>query len=244
MKYAILSDLHSNLPALTRVLDECERLGLADFLITGDIVGYGAQPNECCERVRALKAHVIRGNHDEVAVKPGKEEWFTAPARACILWTREVLTEENRQFLEELSPSARVEGAHLCHGSLPEPDLYTTTPQDALLTLQVMEEQLCFLGHTHYAEWYMYRRDNHPPSQHPRPQGGECHLAADRQYVINAGAVGQPRDGNSQASFATWDTAAKLVTIHRVSYDIATAQQRIYEAGLPANMAERLKFGV
>lgn len=244
MKYAILSDIHSNLPALRRVLDECERLDVDSFLITGDVVGYGAQPNECCNIIRDLKATVIRGNHDEAAIKPGKEEWFTSAARACILWTREVLTAENREFLEELRPTHQLDGAHLCHGSLPDPDKYTTTAFEALETLQVMEEQICFLGHTHYAEWYTYRSDNRPPSQHPRPEGGELQLQPDRQYVINAGSIGQPRDGNSQASFATWDKAAAVATIHRVSYDIAEAQERILEAGLPANMAERLKYGI
>lgn len=244
MKYAILSDIHSNLPALTRVLDECERLDVDSFLVTGDVVGYGAQPNECCALVRGLNAVVIRGNHDEAAIKPGKEEWFTSAARACILWTRDVLTADNREFLEELRPTHQLEGAHLCHGSLPEPDMYTTTALEALVTFQMMEEQVCFLGHTHYAEWYTYRGGNRPPSQHPRPEGGELPLAPDRQYVINAGSIGQPRDGNSQASFAIWDKDQALVTIHRLSYDIATAQERILEAGLPANMAERLKYGI
>lgn len=244
MKYAILSDIHANLPALTRVLEECAREGIEDFLICGDVVGYGAQPNECCDLIRELKAVVIRGNHDEVAVKVGKEEWFTAGARACILWTREVLTPDNRGFLAALKPLHRVAGAHLCHGSLVDPDLYTTAPLEALLTAQAMEEPLCFLGHTHYAEWYTYRGDNRPPTQSARPGGGELPLLAGRQYIINPGAVGQPRDGNSQASYAVWDTEAQVVTIQRISYDIAEAQQRILEAGLPTNMADRLKFGI
>ncbi|MEN6546447.1 MAG: hypothetical protein ABFE07_10425, partial [Armatimonadia bacterium] len=115
---------------------------------------------------------------------------------------------------------------------------------EALYSFRVMEEQCCFLGHTHYAEWYTYHGDNRSPSHHPRPEGGECRLADDRLYIINPGAVGQPRDGNSQASFAVWDTEAKLATIIRVSYDIEAAQQRILEAGLPPNMAERLRYGI
>jgi len=244
MRYAVLSDIHSNLPALERVLTECSRLGAEHYLICGDIVGYGAEPNECCDLIRELPASVVRGNHDDVAVHPGGEEWFTAAARACILWTREVLNDENREFLEGLRPSLQLDGAHLCHGSLPDPDMYTTSATEALYTFSVMEEQCCFLGHTHYAEWYTYRADNRSPSHHPRPEGGECHLADDRLYIINPGAVGQPRDGNSQASFAIWDTAAKLVTIIRVSYDIEAAQQRILDAGLPPNMAERLRYGI
>lgn len=244
MKYAIVSDIHANMPALERVLEECDRLGISHFLVTGDIVGYGAQPNECCELIRQLECTIIRGNHDEAAVKPGKEEWFTPAARACILWTREELTDENKEFLLQLRPTHQMAGAHLCHGSLPEPDLYTTSPQEAMRTFELMEEPLCFLGHTHYAEWYTYRPGNRLPSQHPRPEGGECRLVADRQYVLNPGAVGQPRDGNSQASFAVWDTEEAIVTILRLSYDISLAQQRIIDAGLPTNMADRLLYGI
>ena len=244
MRYAILSDIHANLPALEAVLAVTRKQAVDSYICTGDVVGYGAQPNECCEAVRDLRALVVRGNHDEAAIKVGKEEWFTPAARACILWTREALTAENREFLEELRPARQIEGTHLCHGSLPDPDMYTTTTADALQTFAVMEEPCCFLGHTHYAEWYIYRCDGYLPSQHPRPEGGECTFAEDRLYVVNPGAVGQPRDGNSQASFALWDTEAGRVTIHRISYDVAEAQRRILEAGLPANMAERLRFGI
>jgi len=132
MKYAVLSDIHSNLPALRRVLDECDREGIEGFLVTGDIVGYCAQPNECCEVIRDLKAVVIRGNHDEAAVTPGKEDWFTPAARACILWTRDVLTPGNLEFLEQLRPSHQLPGAHLCHGSLPEPDPHPLPPPGAI----------------------------------------------------------------------------------------------------------------
>lgn len=244
MRYAILSDIHGNLPALEQVLVECEREGVDAYLCNGDVVGYGAEPNECCEVLRALKAVVVRGNHDEAAVAPGKEEWFTAGARACIVWTREQLTAENREFLSSLPPVLRVEGAHLCHGSLPEPDLYTTTPNDALKSFQLMEEAVCFIGHTHYAEWFIFRPDGRVPTHHPRPEGGDCIFGSGRQYLVNAGSIGQPRDNNSQASFAIWDTGLPGMTIYRVSYNISATQQRILSAGLPRNMADRLKYGI
>lgn len=244
MRYAILSDIHANLPALERVLEECEQAGVEAYLCAGDVVGYGPQPNECCERLRELGAVVVRGNHDEAAVVHGKEEWFTTGARRCILWTREVLSAENLEFLAGLLPSRQLDGAHLCHGSLPDPDLYTTTPGEAALTFDLMDEPLCFIGHTHYAEWYIDRADGRLPAHYARPSGGECSLAPGRQYLVNPGSVGQPRDNNSQASFAVWDTTADLVTIHRVSYDIARTQQLIRDAGLPANMADRLRYGI
>ncbi len=244
MRYAVLSDIHGNMPALEEVLAECRLLGVDAYLCNGDVVGYGAQPNECCDMLRDLGALTVRGNHDEAAVVLGKEQWFTAGARACILWTREVLTEENRAFLSALEPTLCFEGAHLCHGSLPDPDLYTTTPSDALLTFHAMSEPVCFIGHTHYAEWYILRPDGRLPTHHPRPEGGECLLTPGRQYLINCGSVGQPRDNNSQASFGIWDTEQGSLTIYRVGYDLAETQRRILNAGLPRNMADRLKYGI
>lgn len=244
MRYAILSDIHANVLALEKVLEEARRQSVEAFLCLGDVVGYGARPNECCDYLRDLKAVVVRGNHDEAAVTPGKEEWFTLPARECIRWTRDQLTAENQAFLESLQPFNRLPGAHLCHGALSDPDLYTTSPGEAFVSLSLMEERCCFLGHTHYAEWYVYRNDGRLPTQHLRPQGGELQLVSGRSYVINPGAVGQPRDSNSQASFAIWDNEASKVTIYRVSYEVETTRQQILAAGLPPSMADRLPYGV
>lgn len=244
MRTAVLSDIHSNLPALQRVLEDAARLGVEHYIVCGDIVGYGAQPNECCAAVRELDAVIVHGNHDEAAVKPGKEEWFTDAARRCLLWTRDVLEEQHLEFLSELRPTHQLPGAHVCHGSLPDRDAYTTTPLMAMASIMVMEEQCCFLGHTHCAEWYAYRNDNRLPSQHPRPEGGQFEIVADRSYVVNPGGVGQPRDGNSQASYAVWDREAGTIEIRRLSYDIEAAQQSILKAGLPPGIAERLRYGI
>jgi predicted phosphodiesterase len=244
MKHAILSDIHANFHALQRVLDDAAQLQIEQFIVCGDIVGYGAQPNECCQAVRELSALVVCGNHDVAAVSPAKEEWFTAVARACIQWTRETLREDNLEFLRELPPTQRLPGAHVCHGSLPDPDLYTTGPLEAMASLAVMAEDICFLGHTHRSEWYTDHSDKRPPSHSPRPEGGLLELTSDRKYVINPGGLGQPRDGNSQTSYAVWDQEARTVEIRRVSYDVTGAQHLIYEAGLPQSMAERLRYGV
>ncbi len=220
------------------------RLGVEEYLCLGDIVGYGGSPNECCELVRGLRATVICGNHDVAALQPGREIWFTPAARACILWTREVLTADNRAFLESLSPRARVAGAELCHGSLTDPDFYTTTPEEALDSLRVMEGPLGLFGHTHFAEWFRYGEGMFLPEEFTVPHGGQCHLEPDFQFLLNPGAVGQPRDGNHQASFAVWDTETGVVEILRRDYDIAEAQRPMYAHGLPENMAMRLTLGI
>ena len=245
MRYAVLSDIHGNLPALERVLEEIGRAGVEGILCLGDVVGYGAFPNECCEKLRELGATVVRGNHDEAAVRPGKEMWFTAAARACILWTREVLTEENKLFLANLKPRLRVDDMTMCHGSYLDPDFYTTTPREAMLTFRVLDTPVCLYGHTHYAEWFEYRPgEDDLPMEFPATQGGEVEMREGVLYMINPGAVGQPRDGNPRAAFGIIDLDARRFEFHRVEYDIRRAQNAIIEAGLPQAMAARLGAGI
>lgn len=244
VRYALLSDIHANIIAFERVVNVLADHAVDRFVVLGDLVGYGARPNECCDLVRELDALVIRGNHDEAAIAVGKEKWFTKNAAACIIWTREQLSAENLAFLAALPPSARVPGAHFSHGSLPDPDHYTTTPTDAMLSFAAMEESLCFIGHTHYAEFFVLGPGETIPAQHSRVFGGECVFHEKRAYLVNPGSVGQPRDSNSQAACAIWDTQARRVEFLRVSYDFETAGQQILDAGLPANMAQRLRFGM
>lgn len=245
MRYAILSDIHSNLPALEAVLDALASESIDQYLCLGDIVGYGPFPNECCEIVRQLNCISVRGNHDEAAVSPGKEVWFTWAARACILWTREVLSEENRAFLASLEPVVRLDDIVLCHGSVPDPDFYTTTPREAMLTFRVLNQHLCLFGHTHYAGWFAYCPQRAQlPSQHASPNGGVVELENGTFYMVNPGGVGQPRDGNSCAAYAILDTEKRRIELRRQPYNIARTQQAIALAGLPEAMAARLSFGI
>ncbi len=244
VRYAILSDIHSNLPALEAVQDRLASEGIDRVICLGDTVGYGAFPNECCDTVRSLDPVIVRGNHDYAAIEPGAERWFTPAASKCVLWTREQLTEENRQYLLGLEPFAAVEGAHICHGALFDSDYYTTTPREAAGSFRVMTEPLCFFGHTHYAEWFTESAPEGMPVQHPMADGGTLETIPGRRYMINPGAVGQPRDGNSQAAYAVWDTELRTVSLQRVAYNIKAAQEKMEMAELPWNMAARLTMGV
>ncbi len=243
MRYAILSDIHGNLPALEAVLRRLEREAVDGFLCLGDTVGYGPFPNECCELVRDLEPQIVRGNHDEAAVTEGAEEWFTPAARECILWTREQLTGENVEFLLSLHPFVDVEGAHLCHGSLFDPDYYTTTAREAEFSLERMTAALCFFGHTHYAEWFV-GGDGELPMQVSVVHGGILKMAPGKRYLVNPGGLGQPRDGNSQTSYAIWDTEAATVEVHRAPYNVSATQARMRDCGLPWSISERLMMGV
>lgn len=244
MRYGIISDIHANMPALTRVLDFLDDQGAEAYLCCGDIVGYGAQPNECCERIRQLDAVSVMGNHDEAAWRPEKDQWFTPAARFCIQWTRDELTDENSEYLSNLPRDATVNGIQVCHGSLPDPDEYVYDPSVARLTLDEMDGQVCFFGHTHCAGWFARREPNTLPVKHNSEGGATISIEDESRYMVNPGAVGQPRDGNSQASCALYDTEEATITIKRLGYDIASAQRAIIEAGLPQEMASRLSVGM
>lgn len=245
MRYAVLSDIHSNLVALEAVLDDLADAAIDRYLCLGDIVGYGARPNQCCDLIREIGAISIKGNHDEAAVDTRKAEWFTAPARACILWTAERLRDENIEMLRTL-PQLRIvdDSITLCHGSIPDPDHYTVTPADALLSLRAMTTPIAFFGHTHYSEWFIGNNDQQMPSEHPSPAGGRLEINREYRYLVNPGAVGQPRDGNERASYAIYDDEAGVITIHRVAYDIEKTVKQMREAGLPEAMWARLWLGV
>lgn len=244
MRYGIISDIHANLPALTRVLEYFDSAQIDAYLCCGDIVGYGAHPNECCDRIRELNTVSVMGNHDEAAWRPQKDQWFSPAARVCIQWTRERLTDDHTQYLQELPRDTSVDGIHLCHGSLPDPDEYVYESLSAQPTLDQMAEQVCFFGHTHCAGWFVQRQPETVPVKHNGEAGGQISIEDGSKYMINPGAVGQPRDGNSQAGCAVYDTDDGTVTIKRLGYDIEAAQRAIIRAGLPEQMASRLATGM
>ncbi len=244
MRYAIISDIHGNLPALQHVLEQLAEANIDRYLCLGDIVGYGAQPNECCEAVQNLHAICIRGNHEQGVLQPELEQWFNAAARACLVWTREQLTEQNRAFLETLAESVQVDDVTICHGSIPDPNFYITSPQGALPSLQAMAGTVGFFGHTHSAEYFVQREEGELPEHYPSSAGGICLVETGCKYLINPGAVGQPRDGNPQAAYAIYDEESGQIELHRVDYDIAAAQQQMIDAGLPSSMSLRLSQGL
>ena len=244
MRYAIISDIHGNLPALQKVLARLTSSSIDSYLCLGDIVGYGAQPNECCAIIQELDAVCIRGNHEEGVLRPDFEQWFNAAARACLVWTRGQLTEENRAFLESLAETAQIGNITICHGSIPDPNFYITSPQEALPSFQVMAGTVGFFGHTHSAEYFVQREAGGLPEQRPSPAGETCLVETGCKYLVNPGAVGQPRDGNPQAAYAIYDEESSRIELCRVDYDIAAAQRKMLDAGLPSSMSLRLSHGL
>ena len=248
MIYGLISDIHGNLEALEATLGELN--GVDAFICLGDIVGYGPDPGPCVERVKGLpELTCLAGNHDLAAIGQYDLTWFNSHARAAIEWTAERISADQRQFLGSLKPVAEVGEAALAHGSLVEPMAYITTLQEALVCFEAMTGRLCFVGHTHVAEHYRNRSGTRFGDQTSLWNGGTVKVGPPRpvqaglRYIINPGAVGQPRDGNPRASFGVWDTEAGVVEVKRAEYDVEAVQGKMREAELPAYLVERLAVG-
>jgi diadenosine tetraphosphatase ApaH/serine/threonine PP2A family protein phosphatase len=244
MTYGLISDIHGNLEALDAVLSELKDVDA--FLCLGDIVGYGPDPVACLDRVRGLPHLVcVVGNHDLAATDGENLDWFNPFARAAIEWTAEQLSPQDKQYLRSLPLTAHVDTAILVHGSLLDPEKmnYITSPAEARLCFDAMPGDLTFIGHTHITEYYRARKRARLPDQVPLWPGGDIPLDDRLRYIINPGAVGQPRDGNPAASFATWDLDTRTITIRRTPYDIPRVQDKMRKAVLPEYLSDRLSIG-
>ncbi len=243
MRIAVLSDIHGNLEALRAVLERVAASGADRTVCLGDIVGYNADPNACVEIIRREDIASVLGNHDTRAAGMEEPFDFNAVAERAVLWTREQLTEENRAFLAALPREQALEDAFLVHGSIHETDRYILYARDVQDNFALLRElpgppAVCFFGHTHLPAAFSTDGAGIRPEQ-----GERIAVAAGRHYLINPGAVGQPRDGDPRAAFAVYDTADRAVSFHRVAYDIAAAQDKVIRAGLPPRLAERLSYG-
>jgi diadenosine tetraphosphatase ApaH/serine/threonine PP2A family protein phosphatase len=243
--YLVLSDIHANLDALDAVLSSVE--GQWDrLLVLGDLVGYGGEPNGVIERIRTLDPLVvIRGNHDKAACGIDDASNFNQIAKYAALWTGEVLTADNREYLRAL-PSGPVmidERVEICHGSPFDEDHYIFDGDDAERAVEASERQLCLFGHTHLPvvfKTYGYGFDGFVPEGDAPVR---IALESGLRYLVNPGSVGQPRDGDARAAFALYWPDIFTLELRRVPYAVDAAQRRIITAGLPASLASRLAVG-
>ncbi|HYB94275.1 MAG TPA: metallophosphoesterase family protein [Vicinamibacterales bacterium] len=246
MRYLVISDIHANLQAYERVMAAAEPIGYDKVLLLGDLVGYGADPNAICERVRDLKPDsLIRGNHDKVGSGIESPEGFNAVARNAIGWTYNTLTKENRDWLAALPPGPVIvdETIEICHGTPFDEDAYVFDDLDALRAMHSARRPLCLFGHTHVQVGHFLSKDQFGLATADDQRPLVIPLDAGNRYLVNPGSVGQPRDGDPRAGFGVVDTTAKEMTIYRVEYAIAEAQSRILEEGLPEVLAQRLALG-
>ena len=246
MRYLVISDIHANLEAFEAVLAAAKPLNYDRVLLLGDLVGYGADPNAICERVRDLKPDaLIRGNHDKVGSGVESPEGFNAVARNAIRWTYDNLSAENRQWLAGLPAGPLVvdDDIEICHGTPFDEDAYVFDDLDALRAMHAARRPLCLFGHTHVQVAHFLSRDQFGLATADEERPLSIALDEANRYLVNPGSVGQPRDGDPRAGFAIVDTGARAVTLYRVEYPIAKAQARILEEGLPDVLAQRLALG-
>jgi len=242
VKLALISDIHSNLEALDAVIADARAQGADAFACLGDIVGYGADPVACLERVQSLAPiAVIQGNHDAYAADERDLGDFNPLASKATVWTRRQLTAEQRSWLAGLPLEARIgREITLVHANPSEPDswAYVRFPADGALALLDQKTRLCFYGHTHLPMAFRQLDDTVL-----QLTADAYNLATGERWLVNVGSVGQPRDGDWRAAYSLLDEDGDRLSVHRVEYDLATCQQKIVAAGLPARLAERLAVG-
>ncbi|MFO1011302.1 MAG: metallophosphoesterase family protein [Planctomycetota bacterium] len=244
MKYGILGDIHANLSALRAVLACFEREGVQQVLSVGDIVGYGAAPGECIELVRSVGAIVVKGNHDAACVGELDLRYFNNYAREAMRWTQSVVTEAQCEWLASLPLTVDLEHCSVGHGTYRRPELfdYVQSTTDADPSLDVLPTPVCFVGHTHVPVTCLRLRED--PLRTAYTTDTELDLTECSKALVNVGSVGQPRDEDSRAAYAVFDSSSERVWIRRVEYDIEREAQRIRAAGLPSVLADRLFLGV
>jgi predicted phosphodiesterase len=239
MRTAIFGDIHANLEALEAVLADAAEQGVSQYVCLGDVVGYNADPVACLEKIREMNCPTVKGNHDQEASEDHSLDNMNPVAAYALQWTREQLDEDHRLWLKRLRMVRQVSDYTIVHSTLDQPIHwnYVTNRFDAMSNFSYQFTQMCFHGHTHVPKIYV-------KSDKVREVAAESVIIEpNAKYFINAGSVGQPRDGDPRACYAIYDIESKIIVFRRVDYDIATTQRKILEAGLPEMLAERLQEG-
>jgi diadenosine tetraphosphatase ApaH/serine/threonine PP2A family protein phosphatase len=233
MRFAVISDIHSNLEALTRAFEIIDSNGIHEICCLGDIVGYGANPNECVELVFQRSSIILLGNHDLAAVDLSEAGSFTEHARMSAQWTSAKLTPGNKERLQRLPYTATFSGSFLVHSSPYEPGEwnYILSMLDARQAFRHFSERLCFVGHSHVPGIF-------------GETSARTTVSRDERFLVNVGSVGQPRDRDARLSFGIFDSEQWEYQNIRSEYDVKTASRKIIASGLPRMLGERILHGV
>jgi diadenosine tetraphosphatase ApaH/serine/threonine PP2A family protein phosphatase len=240
VRVAVLSDIHANLVALDAVVAALDTIDAIWHL--GDVVGYGPDPDGVVERLQAIGAVGVAGNHDLAAVGGPEIEWFNPDARSAMEWTRGRIGEPTRAWLAALPRTRTEDGVTLVHGSPRDPVWeYVTTLPVARANLAALETPIGLHGHTHLPMAWTQREDR-IESVVPGDGGTVQHDGG--RALLNPGSVGQPRDGDPTASWLELDTATGLARWRRAEYDVAAVRAAMADAGLPRRLGDRLPLGL
>jgi predicted phosphodiesterase len=244
MRYAIISDIHSNLAAFQAVLRDIEAGGgVQRIWCLGDIVGYGPDPKECIDLLRQYDHICVAGNHDWGAIGKIDIEDFNPEAAFACRWNGQQLDEHDVAYLAGLPLTVSEGDFTLAHGSPREPIWeYLVSTYSAKVSFDYFNSNFCLVGHSHVPLVFELVEESGECLLH-QPVAGEVLNLGERRLIINPGGVGQPRDGDPRASYAIYDSERNVIRHHRVPYEISLTQQRMIERGLPRRLATRLSYG-
>ncbi len=241
MRAAVISDIHGNLPALEAVLESIDSESVDELWCLGDLVGYGADPDRCVALIAERADVCLAGNHDLAVTGMVDIASFSHDAATVARWTRDTIAAAQREFLEQLQPSDSHDGIGLYHGSPRDPVWeYVLSFEQAEASLGAQRERVCLIGHSHVACWFTRDEDGATGGQ---ADAGLVLDTSRERWLLNPGSVGQPRDGDSRASYLLLDGTANKASYRRVEYPVKLAAQAIVEAGLPDQLANRLYLG-
>lgn len=241
MRYAIFSDIHSNLEAFREALNYLNRQKIDRLICLGDIIGYGANPEACLALLHKIRPVTLAGNHDWALVGKTALDRFSWQAKEVLLWTEKQIKKDDLSFLKDL-PLVYQENNFICvHGSLnaPEKFNYITSPSGAWLNFCRLNKQICFIGHTHLADAFCLDNSEILPLHKPR-----ITIEPDKKYIINTGSIGQPRDNDPRLCFCVYDSEKKYLEYKRIEYNIKAAADKIKKNSLPQFLAQRLYAGI
>ena len=244
MKYGIFGDIHGNLEALEAVLADMEEQEVTHPLCLGDLVGYGANPAECVEVVRALGCPAVKGNHDDWVTLGKTPSSFSEPARVSLEYSRRQLSPGQLNFLRRLPMKWIEDPITLVHATLDGPETwgYISTRLEAQTSFLYQKTPLCFVGHTHRPCAFAQEKEIRPVEfRHIDIHPDRTKIG--RKFLFNVGSVGQPRDGDWRPSYAIFSPQDASVDLRRVNYNIEKASSKILKAGLPESLSKRLFKG-
>jgi len=242
MRIGIFSDIHSNLEALKVALTFLSKQKVGQYLFVGDLVGYGANPNECIDLVKKLKCFSVAGNHDYGVLSRIDIENFNDAAKQAIVWTKKELNPTSKVFLETFTIQNHFRNFLLVHSTphLPDSWEYMFTLKQAQNEFKFFKEQICITGHSHCP--FIVEKDE-TKNEFKRITEPRFKIKEKFRYLINVGSIGQPRDGDARNCVALFDTKTNYFELYRLEYDIKLAQKKIIDAGLPPAFAYRLADG-
>jgi len=243
VRIGIISDIHANLEALEAVVEALEKERCDTYVCLGDVVGYGAQPNECCDLIRRVASATILGNHDAAVAGRMDYSYYRAPARQALDWHARILSRENLAWLRSLPYTHQVEDVSFCHGSpaaIEDFEYIFVVDQVREFSARFHDfRPVTFIGHSHLCKSFSLDATSAEEVLHTR-----FRCEPDRRYIITAGSVGQPRDYDSRACCAVYDTETRRFEYHRVTYDIESAARKIFASDLAVAFGKRLFLGV